>query len=201
MLRDQALAASGLLCEKLGGPSVLPYQPEGLWRDLASNSMEYDQSHGGDLYRRGLYTFWRRTIMPPAMAALDAPNREICLPRRARTNTPLQALVLLNETAFAEASRALAQRVLVSDAADFDARLAQLTRWILVRGPDDVERGALANLYTQSLTRFQNHPSAAAEFLTTGEVPAIEGLDAAEVAAWGALASTLLNLDETLTRE
>jgi hypothetical protein len=201
VLRDQALAASGLLCEELGGPSVLPYQPDGLWRDLASNSMEYDQSHGGDLYRRGLYTFWRRTIMPPAMAALDAPNREVCLPRRARTNTPLQALVLLNETAFAEASRALAQRVLTSNAVDFDARLTLLTRLILVREPDEVECDVLNSLYAQSLARFQDHPSAAAEFLTNGETPVVEGLDAAEVAAWGTVASTLLNLDEALTRE
>jgi hypothetical protein len=201
VLRDQALAAAGLLTEQLGGASVRPYQPEGLWQDLASADLDYNQGHGADLYRRSLYTFWRRTIMPPAMAALDAPNREVCTVRRPRTNTPLQALVLLNETGFAEASRGLAQRVLMSAEATTDARLDLLMQCVLVRPPDAVEREILSRLYHQSHDRFQANPDAAEAFGHVGEWPAAARLEPVEVAAWGTVASAVLNLDETLTRE
>ncbi len=112
MIRDQALSAAGLLVEKIGGPSVKPYQPEGLWKEISMQDMDYVQGHGDDLYRRSLYTFWKRTIAPPEMINFDAANREACVVRETRTNTPLQALNLMNDVTFVEAARFIGQRMM-----------------------------------------------------------------------------------------
>ena len=139
MIRDTALAASGLLNGEIGGPSVLPYQPKGLWEEMAFgdgfSAQAYEQSHGKDLYRRGMYTFWKRTVPPASLATFDAPDREKCTARRAMTNTPLQALVLLNDPTYVEASRALAQRTIREGGKDVDSRLAYAFRLATARKP------------------------------------------------------------------
>lgn len=200
-VRDQALAASGLLSERLGGVSVLPYQPEGLWKELASAGQEYPQSHGADLYRRSMYTFWRRTVHHPAMAAFDAPAREICAVRRPRTNTPIQALALMNEPGFVEASRNLAERVLRESGPEVDARLVHAFRLVLARTPSAAELKLLKDEWQSFHQRYSAHPEAAAKLLTIGESKPNAALVMAEVAAYAAIANTILNLDEAVTKE
>ena len=147
MIRDTALAASGLLNAEIGGPSVLPYQPKGLWEEMAFgegfSAQTYEQSHGKDLYRRGMYTFWKRTVPPASLATFDAPDREKCTARRALTNTPLQALALLNDPTYVEAARALAQRTLLEGGTDETSRLAYAFRLATARKPTGKEAGVL----------------------------------------------------------
>ena len=200
MVRDQALAASGLLTERLGGASIKPYQPEGLWDDL-QNTEKYVQDHGPSLYRRGLYVFWKRTIAPPVMVTFDAAGREACTVRETRTNTPLQALALLNEVSFVEAARKLAERVLHEGGSDLDARLRFAFRVVLTRDPNAREIAVLRRGLEQHLDHYRRHPTDAAEVLKTGESPADSTLNAIEVAAWTATSSLILNLDEALTKE
>ncbi len=201
MVRDQALAAAGLLDERLGGPSVLPYQPEGLWKELASAGQEYPQSHGADLYRRSMYTFWRRTVHHPAMAAFDAPPREICNVRRARTNTPIQALALMNEPGYFEASRKLAERVLLNAEPDTEARLSYAFRLVTARSPSPDEIVILKNEWNSFHQRFSAQPDAAAKLLTVGELKANSSLPIADLATMTAIANSILNLDEAVTKE
>ena len=200
MVRDQALAASGLLTERLGGPSIKPYQPDGLWDDL-QNTEKYVQDHGPDLYRRGLYVFWKRTIAPPVMVTFDAAGREACTVRETRTNTPLQALVLLNEVSFVEAARQLAERALREGGSDLDGRLRFAFRLVLTRDPSQREITVLRRGLEQHLDHYRRHPTDAAEVLHMGESPADSTLNATEVAAWTATCSLILNLDEALTKE
>jgi hypothetical protein len=210
-IRDQALAVSGLLQHRIGGPSVSPYQPAGLWEEL--NSLEkmgsreqkwsrrfYQQSHGPDLYRRGMYTIWKRTAPAPSMSAFDAPDRENCAVRRANSNTPLQALVLLNDPTYVEAARKLAERVLAEAPNDLNDRLAYLFRLTLCRPPSKAECAVLEATLEDQLGRFRNRPSAARELLQVGESSRNEQLDLVEHAAWTNLASVVLNLDEAITR-
>lgn len=199
MIRDQALAASGLLVERLGGPSVKPYQPEGLWNELSDT--EYVQDHGENLYRRSLYTFWKRTIAPPTMATFDAAGREACTVRETRTNTPLQALVLLNETTFVEAARVLAQRVLCECGPDPRERAERAFRLVLARKPRGQELGILLRFVSRQLERFRAAPHAAAALVSVGEAPRPETLDTCELAAYTTLANLILNLDEAITKE
>ena len=200
-VRDQALAASGLLAERLGGPSVLPYQPEGLWTELASAGQKYPQSRGADLYRRSMYTFWRRTVHHPTMAAFDAPAREICAVRRARTNTPIQALAMMNEPGFIEAGRQLAERVLRETAADPDARLSLAFRLVLARSPSESELKLLRQELQFFQERYAAQPEIAAALLKVGESPVDAKLPPSELAAYAAIANTILNLDEAVTKE
>src|SRR5918993_1495457 len=139
MVRDQALFAAGLLTEKLGGPSVKPYQPAGLWKEQAMQDMDYVQSKGPDLYRRSLYTFWKRTIPPPMMMNFDAANREACVVREMRTNTPLQSLNLMNDVTFVEAARFIGQRMLKEGGSDDAARLRYGFRLLTARMPAPAE--------------------------------------------------------------
>lgn len=199
MIRDQALAASGLLVERLGGPSVKPYQPEGLWSELADT--EYVQDHGENLYRRSLYTFWKRTITPPAMAAFDAAGRESCTVRETRTNTPLQALVLLNEITFVEAARVLAQRVLAECGPDPRDRATRTFRLVLARKPREQELTVLVRFVSRQLERFRAAPEDAKALISVGEAPRPETLDACELAAYTTLANLVFNLDEAITKE
>jgi hypothetical protein len=198
-VRDNALTIAGLLKETVGGPSVKPYQPPGLWEDVTvDRRYKYVADKGEGLYRRSMYTFWRRTCAPPGMTTFDAPDRETCVPRRARTNTPLQALILLNDPTYVEAARSLAQRMMKARATS-DDRVNLAFKVAVSREASPEERRILIGLYQDSLMRFQENPAAARKLLATGDSrnPA---LNETELAAWTAVASMILNMDETITR-
>jgi hypothetical protein len=202
MLRDSALAVSGLLVEKIGGPSVKPYQPAGLWEEVAmpeSNTRTYVPDHGEGLYRRSVYTFWKRSSMPPDMEAFDAPSRESICPRRVRTNTPLQALVTMNDTQWVEAARQLAQRALRAESHTED-RLDYMARTILSRPLSPREAAVFQESLVEFHAYFGPHPESAREFLAVGESPGDADLAPAELADWTMVASQFLNLDEFLTK-
>ena len=196
-IRDNALAVSGLLNPKVGGPSVKPYQPPGLWDGTDS---VFVQDHGDALYRRGMYVFWRRSAHYPAFATFDAPNREVCTFLRQRTQTPLQSLVLMNDPAFVEAARGLAQRVLREEPSDLDNRLVRAFRHTLGRTPKAEELGVLQKTYGQQLATFRADPKAAEELLKVGESKVATNAVPAELAAMTAVANVLLNLNETITK-
>jgi hypothetical protein len=197
ILRDQALAASGLLVDRIGGPPVKPYQPEGLWEEKSSARYTRDEREGS--WRRSLYTYWKRTSPPPAMVTLDAAQREVCAVAREATSTPLQALVLLNDPQYVEAARALADRVMQADE-DSDARLLRMFRMLTSRTPSEAQRQVLRSLYDQQQTAFAADPDAAGEFLQVGDHRADENSDPAELAALTVVAQTLLNYDETVMK-
>jgi mono/diheme cytochrome c family protein len=200
-LRDSALYVSGLLVEKLGGPSVKPYEPPGLWEAVSfNNSQKYVPDTGEAQYRRSLYTFWKRQSPPPNMLLFDAPTRETCVVRRPRTNTPLQALVLLNDPQFVEASRALARRMLTEAGPGTRERLAHGFRLATARRPGAAELKVLSELLEAQRAAFRADPAAAAAYLAVGDYRAPADLDPVELAAWSTVASLLLNLDETLTK-
>ena len=203
MIRDYALAASGLLVRKIGGPSVKPYQPEGVWKRVAmptSNTRIYERDTGSKLYRRSLYTFWKRSAPPPSMEVFNAPTREHSTVRRERTNTPLQALVTMNDTQFVEASRYLAQRAMREAGDDFDRRLDYVTTRILARDLDPQERAVAKRTYEGFVGLYGWDGEKAKELLAVGESPADEGLAVNESAAWTMLASQIMNLDEVLNK-
>ena len=210
VIRDGALAAAGLLVEKLGGPSVKPYQPPGLWREIGYESRGrftagiFEQDEGDALYRRSLYTFWKRTVPPPNMLVFDAPNRETCTVERSRSNTPLQALVLMNDPQFVEAARVLATSLFAGrDAPDTrgdDERMNELYLRVLARPPSESERSAIRDLLAELRWGYEESPRAAAALLRVGEQPVDESIPAAELAAWSVAASAVLNLDEAVTR-
>ncbi len=197
MARDLALAVSGLLVERIGGPSVKPYQPPGLWKEVSGTAYERDDGEG--LYRRSLYTYWKRTVPFPTMTVLDASDREWCAVRSQRTNTPLQALALLNDVTFVEAARALAGRVLAGDATDEASRAAQLFRMATGRRPGAAEVAILLDGLRRHRVTYGDRALAAA-LLEVGESRHDPDIDASELAAWTALANLVLNLDETITR-
>ena len=200
IIRDQALAASGLLVTKLGGPSVRPYQPDGLWEAVTyDGEVSYQQDSGEDLWRRSLYTFWRRQAPPPALLTFDSPTRETCVVSRPRTNTPLQALTLLNDVTFVEAGRALAAHAL-NQPGDDHHRLQTIFRRVTARQPDDGDQAALLALLGQQRARFRADPAAAGRYIASGESPAGRKLDPIEVAAWSVTAHAVLCLDEAITR-
>lgn len=205
LIRDTALAASGLLNDAIGGPSVFPYQPKGIWEELAFgdgfSAQSYQQSHGSDLYRRGMYTFWKRTAPPASLATFDAPDREKCTARRTQTNTPLQALVLLNDPTYVEASRALAQRALLEGGRDPKARLAFAFRLATARAPSDQEVKVLRTLLDGRLKTYRQDRQAALKLLSVGESRRDKRLDAAELAAYTTVASVIFNLDETISKQ
>ena len=200
-IRDQALAASGLLVEKLGGPSVRPYQPPGLWKAVSyDGQLEYAPSSGGALYRRSLYTFWKRQSPPPNMLAFDAGSRETCSVRRSRTNTPLQALVLMNDPVFVEAAVHLAQRALrESPGPTAEQRARYAFRLAVVRQPEADELRVLTTLYQQQRQRFREDLQAAQRLLASVNSDCAPD-ERAELAAWTTVANLILSLDETITR-
>jgi hypothetical protein len=198
-VRDQALAASGLLVEHVGGPSVKPYQPAALWKELAG--VTYERDHGPSLYRRSLYTFWKRTVAPPEMITFDAAGRETCVVRDTRTNTPLQALTLLNDVTFVEAARVLAQRVLREGGATPEERITLAFRLATGRRPSAAELKVLVTDLAGHREEYRADPKAAARLLGVGDFPRDERLDVSELAAYTAVASLILNLDETITKE
>jgi hypothetical protein len=204
MVRDNALAISGLLVEKAGGSSVRPYQPPGLWEEMAYgdgfSAQIYVQDHGDALYRRSMYTFWKRQVPPPAMLIFDGPIREVCIARRARTNTPLQALALLDDPQYVEASRALAQRILKEAGPDPVARASYGFCLATARPPTEAELGVLLKVCSRQLEEFRNKPEEAAKLLAVGESKRDESIEPAEHAAWTTVASMILNMDETVTK-
>ena len=199
MVRDQALAVSGLLSSKMFGPSVRPARPTMNLAAAFGSGLDWQTSAGEDRYRRGLYTEWRRTSPYPSMVTFDAPNREICLLRRNRTNTPLQALVTLNDPVFVEAAQALARRV-VQASADSLERVRLAFRLVLARPPSEIEVAKLACLQSDALAVYSQDPAKAAQFATDPLGPLPAGANAAEFASWTAVANVLLNLDETLMK-
>ncbi len=199
MIRDQALFLGALLVDRIGGPSVKPYQPPGLWSELTDD--KYVQDHGPDLYRRGLYTFWKRTIPPPMMSAFDAPARETCIVRETRTNTPLQALSVLNDVTFIEAARAFAERILEAPAASPEMRLSVAFEAATGRLPKPAELAILRQSLDDQRSRFRGDPASAGALLESGESRADPKLDPVELAAYTAVTQLILNLDETITKE
>jgi len=199
-VRDQALALAGLLDARIGGPSVYPPQPDGLWQAAFNGERTYPTSEGPDRWRRGLYTFWRRTVPPPSMQTFDAPSREACALRRTGTNTPLQAFVTLNDPVFVEAAQALARRIVREGGERFDARLDWAWRLALQRAPRDEERAAVRGLFDAERARLLADPAAAKALCESPLGPLPSGLDAAEVGAWVVVANVVLNLDAVLVR-
>jgi hypothetical protein len=199
MIRDQALAASGLLHKQIGGPSVKTYQPDGLWADFASDK-DYVLATGNDLYRRSLYTYWKRTVPPPMMTNFDAAGREACDEALRRTNTPLQALNLMNDVTFVEAARVMAQGLLIKQKED--KKILQLAyEQLLGRLPEADEINILLKSKRDYLKRYSTDTKAAESLLAFGEWPVDETIPVADMASWTMICSTLLNLDETVTKE
>ncbi|HXG46322.1 MAG TPA: DUF1553 domain-containing protein, partial [Methylomirabilota bacterium] len=194
-IRDQALAVAGLLDERIGGPSAKPYQPAGLWEESGTGKT-YQQDKGRGLYRRSLYTFWRRTAPPPSMLTFDATSREVCTAKRETTTTPLQALVLLNDPQFVEAARVLAETLLRHHPASVEARLTAACRALIGRPPTQPESRVLRRLFEEQWAYFAGDPGRAEKFLAVGEKARDPALPAPELAATTVLASTLMNHDD-----
>ncbi len=202
-VRDQALAISGLLVEKVGGPSVRPYMPEGVWSETTKygNLQNYQPDKSEGLYRRTLYTIWKRTAAPPTLLLFDAPNRETCTIKRSRTNTPLQALALLNEVTYVEAARKLAERMMLEGGPTPEGRIDLGFRLATARPIRDEERKVLVDGLTSDLERYRRDPDAARKLIATGQARADARLPVEELAAYTLTANILLNLDEVVTRE
>ncbi len=199
-IRDNALAIAGILQPRVGGPSVKPYQPAGLWEDVTVERRgKYVPDQGEGLYRRSMYTFWKRTCPPPAMVSFDAPNREVCVARRSRTNTPLQSLVLMNDPTYVEAARALGETMLASQAKD-EARIQEGYLRAVSRSPRTDEVVLLLDLLAAARDRFQKDQAAAEQLTQVGSRPRMPDADVKEIAAWTIVASTILNLDETISK-
>ena len=198
-IRDTALAISGLMNDEIGGPSVFPYQPKGYYSD--KGRWKWNPSKGDDLYRRGLYTFWRRTTTYPTFRIFDAPSRETCTVERPRTNTPLQALVTLNDPTFVEAARVFGERIMRQAGNSVDEKLTFAFRSTLGRPPDQAERQIIQQIYTKQLAKYLANKQAAADLIQHGEYRVPNDLAVPQLAAWSTVANVLLNLDETITRE
>ena len=200
MVRDQALALSGLLSQRIGGPSVFPAQPDGLWQAAFNGQRTWSTSPGEDCYRRGLYTFWRRTVPYPSMAVFDAPSREICAIRRIRTNTPLQSLVTLNDPVYVEAAQALARRIIRDGGINVQSRVRFGLQLCLCRPARPEQMEPLIALYATEYQRYKQDARAALALATLPLGPLPQGMEAADLAAWTAVANVLLNLDGVLTK-
>jgi Protein of unknown function (DUF1553)/Protein of unknown function (DUF1549)/Concanavalin A-like lectin/glucanases superfamily/Planctomycete cytochrome C len=204
MIRDNALCLSGLINTKIGGPSVLPYQPKGLWEEMAFgekfSAQTYVQSHGADLYRRSMYTFWKRTVPYPSLNTFDAPSREKCTARRTTTNTPLQALVLMNDPTYVEASRKFAERDIRAAGPNETDRIRYAFRMATDRDPTPQELAILDTLYRKERAHYDSDPSDAEKLLSIGESPRDKKLDTVDLAAMTLVTSTILNMDETVTK-
>jgi hypothetical protein len=200
-VRDQALAVSGLLSPKVGGPSVKPYQPENLWDgNLFGNLVKYVVDSGDNLYRRSMYTFIKRTALPANMMTFDMASREYCTVKRSRTNTPLQALDVMNDPQYVEAARVLAERMLSEGGADAVSRIAYGFKRATCRTPTPRETDVLAAALAQQLERYRRSPEAAAKLIAVGAKPRDPKLDATELAAYTMAASIILNLDEVVNK-
>ncbi len=199
MIRDNALAIAGILNPTLGGKSIKPAQPAGTWEINEMSGYNYQKSTGADLYRRGLYVYWRRSTVYPSFVTLDAPTREFCVAQRAKTSTPLQSLVLMNDPVFVEAARAFAQRILQQGGTDDPSRLAFAWRAALARPPSESERAILDRTLQRQLATYSQDKEAAKKLASVGDLPKAPGLDDTQLAAWTAVANVLLNLNETIS--
>ncbi|MEZ6089726.1 MAG: DUF1553 domain-containing protein [Pirellulaceae bacterium] len=203
VIRDSVLAVSGLLSETLGGPSVFPYHPPGLWQEINNRpnySRTYQQSSGNELFRRSLYTFWKRTVTPPSMAAFDAPDREYCVVRRSQTNTPLQAFVMLHDPQFVEAARHLAGSLLKLPDLNARQRIELGFRKCNARRPSDAELATLATLLQSRQQRYAADESARSNLLSVGDTPVDDTIDPVQLAAWTSVCRSMLNLSEFITK-
>jgi hypothetical protein len=200
MVRDNALAISGLLSARMGGPGVHPYQPRGYWSYLNFPPREWDDDTGEDQYRRGLYTWWQRTFPQPSLVAFDAPSREECVAERTRSNVPQQALVLLNDPTYVEAARVFAGRIVKEGGARFEDRVRWAYARAVAREPRPEEVRILAGLYAKHLGEYRANPAAARRVAGAGLAPAPKGVDAVELAGWTSVARAILNLPEVITR-
>jgi hypothetical protein len=203
MIRDQALSVSGLLSTKMGGPSVKPYQPEGLWEQLSAfqGRKLFERSTGEDLWRRSVYSYWKRTVPPPSMTIFDAPTRESSVVQRQMSSTPMQALALLNDEMYIETSRKLAERMVKEGGASPAARLAWALRLATSRPPTEQEVKILEQGMNRRLAQYRADPASAEKLLSAGESPRDKSIDTAELAAYTTAASVILNLDEVMTRQ
>ena len=203
MIRDNALAISGLLVDSTGGASVYPYQPAGLWDELSNKGWRYQylQEPGDGLYRRSLYTIWKRTAPPPSMLIFDAPERGICTVRRRTTSTPLQALVLLNDPQYLEASRVLAERLIEENQQNATRQLEKAFRLITGRSPDDQEMSMLTEFYQKEVNRFEDEPQDAQAYLSIGEYERNPSLPTIQVAALATVSNAIMNTNEAFTRQ
>jgi hypothetical protein len=200
LVRDHALATAGLLVQKIGGPSVKPYQPDGYWENLNFPQRGYDADQGENQYRRGLYVWWQRSFLHPSMLAFDAPSREECTAERNSSNIPQQALALLNDPSYVEAARVFAARILTECPGDTAARLQWAWQQVLQRAPLEAELKTIAPLLDERLAAYRADGTSAEALLEVGLLPAPATLDKAELAAWTHVARVLLNLHETITR-
>lgn len=199
MIRDNALALSGLLVDSLGGPPVKPYQPPGLWAQVSSTRTPYVQDHGDNLYRRSLYTYWKRAVPPPNMTTFDAPTRHTCTVKTESTSTPLQSLVLLNDVQFVEAARVFAERILSDENQDED-RIRKAFRMTTSRMPKAEELEVFRALLEESRNSFQSNPADAKALIAMGEYPVGQGIDQLELAAYTIVTSAILNLNESISK-
>jgi hypothetical protein len=200
-VRDSALAISGLLAHRFGGRSVFPVQPDGYWAALNFPKREYSASRGDDLHRRSVYTHWQRTFLHPSLVVFDAASREECTANRTNSNTPLQALVLLNDPIFVEAARVFAQHAMKDGGSTPADRIAWAFRRAVSRSPSEEEHALLMDLYANQHARFKGDPSAADALLAVGEAPLDSSLDRNELAAMTTVSRTILNLHEVVTRD
>jgi len=203
MVRDYALASSGLMVEKIGGPSVRPYQPDGVWEAVAmigSNTRDYKADKGDSLYRRSIYTFWKRAAPPASMDIFNAPAREVCTVRRERTNTPLQALVTMNDPQFVEAARHLAEVVIKEGGDTTEGRLQLMAKRLMARPFRPEEVAVVEGSLKELTSHYQSHADDAAKLITFGESKPDPSLDKATLAAWTMMANELMNLDEVLNK-
>ncbi|MDX1929777.1 MAG: DUF1553 domain-containing protein [Pirellulaceae bacterium] len=198
-IRDNALAIAGILNPAIGGKSIKPAQPAGTWEINEMGGYPYDKSTGNDLYRRGLYVYWRRSTVYPSFVTLDAPTREFCVAQRAKTSTPLQSLVLMNDPVFVESARAFAQRLLAEPNLDNTARTRLAWRIALARNPSESEHAILNRTLEQQLTTYRNDKEAAKKLISVGDLAKPDSLDDSELAAWTALSNVILNLNETIS--
>ncbi len=198
-IRDQALAASGLLVEKVGGKPVKPYQPPGVWEEMSLGQIRYDQDHGDALYRRSLYTFWRRTVAPAGM--FDVSPRTVCIVKPSRTNTPLQALTLENDPTFVEAARVLSETLLKERAKPVDTKINTVFQRFLARPATDAEQTIVKQALERLTTEFRAEPARATQLISVGERPRDLAVDPVELASWTAIVNTVMNMDQVITKE
>jgi hypothetical protein len=201
LIRDNALSVSGLLAKKIGGPSVKPYQPAGYWAYLNFPRREWMNDRGENQYRRGLYTYWQRTFLHPSLLAFDASTREECTVERPRSNTPQQALVLLNDPTYVEAARAFAVNTIREGGKDTEARITWAYRQALGRSPRAEEMQVLVKLHNKHLVEYRADPKAAEALCKVGEYPLTKEMPATDVAAWTSVTRVIMNLHEAITRE
>jgi hypothetical protein len=203
MLRDVALQSGGLLESKVGGPSVKPYQPANVWEQIGiggSDTLHYVQDHGDALYRRSMYSYWKRMAPLPDMDAFDAPMRDVVCTRRQRTDTPLQALVTMNDVQWVEAARALAQRAIVQGGSDPAQRISLMSEILLAHDPPPRMEAVLESSLAEMRHHYDADPKAAHALISEGEKKASPSIPEPELAAWTMVASEMLNLDETVTK-